>query len=283
MPLLALLIFAWPGSASAVEIDREKFSFLGWNKACSAAFAHYGYPALGEELAEEPVKTRVGTLTIPPGSEEASASWTLARDGRLTWDPRAAAKAEKDLKAAGYGLKGREERVRPDPIAGGRDLETTLRSTATFATRATAGWPGEGFRLGTVHYSPLATCALLVYTKRAGEKDFYHPVLIRVGNPKVRAERARAHVTNALLLLAQGTDAQSALEEATIAVDLDPDGAAGHYHRAALLSLMGEVEKAVSELEAAVKLEPDYAARAREDQDFESLRWHPRYKALTGR
>ena len=47
------------------------------------------------------------------------------------------------------------------------------------------------------------------------------------------------------------------------------------------MALSGEGQTAFEELEAALKLRPDYRKKARKDKDLETLRSHPRFKEIT--
>lgn len=276
--LLLLLGFS---PASAQSIAREKLDFLGWNKACSVAIAHYSYPKRGEGIADDPIMTRIGTLTIAPGREAAKTRWSAAWEGQLTFRRADASRIMDNFKRGGYALPGFEETVRPEPVAPGWDLERVLLSTETFKTKAPSGFPGPDWRLASVRYAPLDSCALLVFAKAGPAGDLYTPLLIRVGDPGARAERAAGHVTNALALFQNG-DSTGGLAEAGIAVQANPDSAPGHYHRAALLALTGSNDEALPELEAAIRLEPKYKRQAKNDKDFDSLTSLPRFQELTG-
>lgn len=282
MVLAWLLLLSGLSPASAQAVEREKLDFLGWNKACSVAIAHYGYPKRGDGIEDDPVMTRIGTLTIAPGREAAKARWSAAWEGQFTWRGADAARLREDLKRAGYASPGVAETVLPGPVPPDWDLERVLLSTQTFRTKAPSGFPGPGWRLASVRYSPLGSCALLVYAKEGASRDFFTPLLIRVGNPAARLERAAGHVTNAVLLFQNG-DAAGGLAETATAVQMNPDSAPAHYHRAAMLALTGSNEEALPELAAAVRLEPKYRQKARTDKDFESLTSMPRFKELTRR
>lgn len=262
-------------------VDQEKFFLIGWNRACSVALSRYGYPVLGEAIAEDPIMTRIGTLTIAPGSEAQRASWTLSLNGPRSWDPAAASKARSDLKRAGYVLPGLKETMRPDPIAPGRGLEGILRSTEAFKAAPPSGWPKGDWAPSQIYYSSLDACGLLVYKNTASDRDFFRFLLVRIHHPSARPKRAAAHVTNGLLLLQQG-DADGALAETAIAAEMAPENASARYHHGAMLCLKGFTKEALDELEAAVRLDRRYAAKAREDRDWEALSSYQRFQELAG-
>jgi len=276
---LALVLNLAAGRTFGHDVDRETFTIIGWNEACSVAIAHYGFPALGQGIYEEPVRTRIGTLTIRPGADTAQTAWEADWDGAGTWNTSKAKASISNLGAAGYDQAGFMETVRPDRIGAQPGLEETIRSTATFALRSTAGWPGPGWRWRQVFYSPLGDCGLFVFAKTGVSRPFYRALLLRIYNASARTLRSRAHVTNALLLLGEG-DMAGALEEASIAARMTPQLALARYHYAALLCLSGRLTEAETELAAAVQLDPQHKKQAREDRDFESLHVSPRFQSI---
>lgn len=268
-----MLLLAAPAAAQSVE--REDFAVVGWRPDCSVAINHLGFPYRGEAIYDEPVFTRIGTVTIPPGAERPRASWTVEWDGANTWKPEEARKALRQLVAAGFDKRGYEERIGEAVIEERPDLSELLRSTASLRAKAGAAWPAPPWKLTRIVYSPLTTCALVVYEH---DRRFSY-ALARVHNTKVRPERARAHLTTGLLLFAKG-DLEGALAETAAAAALYPDGAANRYHHAAMLSLSGELERAVEELREAVGLNPEYRAKAATDRDFENLQDLPAFRSL---
>lgn len=268
--------------AAAPELDHETFFLLGWNKGCSVAIAHYAYPKVGDAIADEPVMTRIGTWTIEPGKETAVAHWEFEADGRRSFDPDAARKAKAELAKKGYTMSGYKEIVRADPVVEKRDLPRLILSTDTFRSRSTATYPEAGWRLSSVYYNTVATCGLLVYRELGQRKDFYKEVLVRIETPRIRQDRAIAHMTNGLLLLEQG-DRAGAVAETAIAARMAPDFAEARYKHAALLNLDGQTDSAVDELAAALQIDPSLREKAGKDPDFESLRGFPRFDQLMGR
>lgn len=278
---ILLLLWLLAAPAAAQEADRESLRILGWSRRdCAVAIAHHAFPKLGDAIADHPIMTRIGALSIPSDAEEAQASWKEEARGKQSWDAYAAQRALEDLKKAGYVLRGASETLRWEPVAPERDIPRLLLTTDTFRTAA-SDWPPPDFRFAAVHYSPLnSPCALLVYRRVETPKDFFQYRLIRVRNPTIRLDRALAHVTNGRLLLEKG-DAAGGLAETAIAAAMAPEYALARYHHGGMLALHGKTGPALGELAAAVRLDPDYARKAREDLDWESLLWHPRFKELT--
>jgi len=280
--LLLALLAALPAAAQTVggiNLEREEWRVIGWNDACSVAFVHLSYPRLGEAIHAEPVSSRVGFFSIPPGEEKASLRWTLTAEGPLSWNARAFAKAEKALQKIGYTRPGFLEPILDVPTGLQPGLSETLRSTSTLASRVRDGWPGPEWRWAAASYNPLATCALLVFEK-PDQKFFYRFQMVRVYDPRARIERARAHTTNSRLLFDAG-DQDSAAAEAKTGALLAPELAVTRYHYAAMSALMGQANKALAELAEAVRIDPKYKTRARENRDFEDIAQRDDFKALT--
>lgn len=281
MKFYFLPIIIWAAAPLlAQNVDHETLSVVGWNSACSIALVHSAFPVLGTDVADDPISARVAKLTIAPGEIIAKMESLLWLDGSFSWKPAEVKAAVETLKKDGFGPAGYQETVRPDPIGPQPGLEELLLSTRAFSASAPAGWPPKEFRLSQVHYSPLTTCALLVYRRLDAPKDFFAYVLTRVGDPKVRTVRSRAHVANGLLLLKTG-DIEGALAETEIAAALAPAHALARYHHAALLSLTGSLEEALRELGEAISRDKKYREQARQDKDFDSLWKDKRFKTLT--
>ena len=202
--LLLMLLFA-ASPTSGQEIEREELAVIGWNEACSGALTHFAYPRLGDAAQAEPVRTRIGTITIPPGEQVSRLDWALGWDGPDTWDAAAAKKAIAALIAAGYAQRGFVETVRPGSDA-------VLLSSAAFALRPAAPWPPSSWRLARVHYAPLDGCALFVFARAGSEKPVYRTLLGRLYDPGARPARAKVHAEAARRLLAAG-ELDAALEE----------------------------------------------------------------------
>ncbi len=274
-----LLLAAGPAAGQAIE--RETFSAVGWNDACSVAVTHYGYPPLGEGARDEPVLTEIGTLTIPPGAQSARIQWDVNWTGIGTWQPGQAARALSDLAAAGYSQAGFAEIVRPQRISSQPGPAQVLLSTAAFSMRSTAGWPSRGWNWDQVVYAPLGNCALFVFRADRQDAAFYSFLLLRVYDPSARGRRAQAHLDSAGLAYDAG-DLPGALEESAIAAQMVPDLAQARYRHAAMLSLSGRSDESLAELDAALRLDPKLKAKAPHDPDFESLRAFSHFQRLTG-
>lgn len=276
----ALLWLATSCSArklTLVPIEHETLSVLGWNRACSVAVDLRGYPFLGDASVQEPVMERVGSITIAPGSEAATAQWLMSGDGVYSWNPASVREAHAVLKQKGYTRTGYSETLRPDPVVDDAELREILLTTAAFRSRAKDLMPAP-WRLAEVHYSPVVdTCALLVY-----DKDKIIALrLVRIENPAVRRDRARAHMLNGMRLLDAG-DRLGALAETGIAASTAPDYPSALFHHAEQLCVNGQNDAALDKLAAAIKLDPSYKDKALRSRDFRDIEWMPRFKALTG-
>jgi tetratricopeptide (TPR) repeat protein len=275
-----LLLLCAPSARAQLDYARETFELIGWREGCSAAVALYGYPALGQGMTEDPVMTKLGTLTIAPGKAKQDMQWVIALHGPFSWREKEVERAIARLRAQGYAQAGLSEPVGANQVSRVRDLPRLLSSTDTLKPEPGGPWPGRGWRWTEIRYNPLATCALLMYERRESGVLLHSFMLARLGNPAARADRAGAHVTNGLLIFELG-DLSGAVSELEIASKLSPDNAAARYHHAALLALTGSDDQALDELEAAVGLNPEFKAKARKDQDFETLRGAQRFRDLT--
>jgi tetratricopeptide (TPR) repeat protein len=276
--LLAHLVL--PAAAQdddGVTIDHETWGVIGWNDACGVAFSHYYYPKLGEAIAGDPISTHVGTAEIPAGSQKYTARWTFEAEGRLSWDENGVAKAEKDLKKAGFNRPGFRELIQDGPIGDQPGLADTILSTSTLAARVTKEWPGPEWRWAGGDFSPLGTCALLAYERRDNPKH-YRLLLVRVYNSRARIDRAYAHASNARLLFDAG-NLTNAAPEAETAARMAPEMPIARYEHAAMLALTGNPNEAVAELAEAVKLDPKYGEKAKTDLDFADLKDRDDFRA----
>ena len=66
-------------------------------------------------------------------------------------------------------------------------------------------------------------------------------------------------------------DYQAALEPLRAAIRIDPQFSDAFYNLAVAYARLGEKENDLQHLQRAVQLQPDLAAEARTDDDFESL------------
>lgn len=264
-----------------IPIDRETLTVIGWDRNCAVALSHIRYPVLGAAIADEPVRVELGVVRIAPGQEHATARWRVDWEGKRTWKARVYAAARADLLAEGFEEAGWPETVRPS-VVDARDLPRLLTTTDTFRTRGEDFPDPRRWRLTEIRYSPLnAVCGLLIFEdqKAPAGKKFYDYRLVRINNPSIRTDRALAHDTNAMLLLANG-DRDGALAEAEIAAKLAPEYATARYLHARMLALNGKGDQAIDELEAAAKIDPLLKTKARHEADFEDLHWMPRYQDL---
>ncbi|MCX5796906.1 MAG: hypothetical protein NTY77_15530 [Elusimicrobia bacterium] len=284
----ALLAAAWllaagsaAGSASGPKALGEDLAVLGWNNACSVAIRHIGYGTTGADLLEEPLRTRIGTLTIPPGEDASHGAWAADWTGSHTWNKVAAKKALQELTDAGYKRPGFQEDIRIPLEGPPHPFEEVILSTAAFGLRAQLKRPGGDWRWEQVRYSALGDCGLFIFTRRPAGRPFYRYSLLRFYNPSARIQRAQAHMTNSRLLF-EASDLEGALAETATAAHLQPDLAANRYRHAALLCLSGQLNESVAELDAAVRRDPKLAARARSDPDFSEVYEFPRFRDLVG-
>lgn len=280
MRALLLLLLCVPAAAQELVVEREELALLGWNDACSVALKHHVYPARGAAIHGEPVGTRVGVLTIAPGEQKQESKWFYEAAGPNTFDPRRIARVERELKKLGYRRKGYAETVRPDPSRDQPGLAETILTTTTLSLRPGLPWPGAGWRWSGADYSPLGTCALLVF-----DSDEAPPrkgwLLARTYNPRARLERSRAHAANARLLFAAG-ELEDAVAEAGTAASLAPESALSRYVHATLLAMSGRDDEAIAELKASIQLDARKRKDARDDRDFETLRQRRDFRDLIG-
>jgi tetratricopeptide (TPR) repeat protein len=266
-PLLILVLLC--ASARAIDIEREEYKIIGWNDACSVAVERYAYPVLGQALYGEPITSRVGTLAIVTAKPTVETRWVFEADGAHTADPRLIVGIRKNLRKAGYDRPGFNEMIRDARTIPGPSTSEIILSTASLEARPDF-WPDTRvWRWGRTHYNPLSTCALLIY-EQIGERDRYKFLLTRIYNASARTDRGRAHTTNGRLLFNDG-DLADALAETEIGARMAPEIGATRYHYAAMLALSGRLDKSVSELLAAIKLDETYRKNASTDSDFDSL------------
>lgn len=279
-PLLLLLALSVPLAAQGVGVEREELKVIGWNDACSVSLSHLVFPRLGEGIRGEPVSTKVGALTIAPGEEKAATKWFYEAEGTNTWNASAIAKVSRALRKLGYTRKGYPETVRALVSGAQPGLAETLLSTGTLALRPGIAWPGREWRWGGANYSPLGTCALLVFESVAAPPR-YEWRLARVYNPRARLERSYAHATNSRLLFSDG-ELEAARLEAETAAGLAPESAVARYVYAAMLAMSGQPNESMVQLRAAIAIDPKRAKEAKEDHDFENLRPRRDFRDLVG-
>jgi hypothetical protein len=272
--LLGALWLLVAGPAAGQTVERETFSVLGWNDACSVAVEHFGYAAIGEAVQDEPVRTRIGAIAIAPGEDTPRTVWAADWDGAGTWQKSEAKKALQGFAAAGYTRPGLPEDIHI-PRAGAE----AILSTAAFSLRTQFPWPGDGWSWDQVIYSPVGDCGLFTFSRRENGHPFYRYSLLRFYNPSVRLQRGQAHLADSNLLFEAG-DIEAALAEAATAALLQPGLAPTRYRHAALLCLTGRLNESVSELSAAVRLDAKLAQKAQSDPDFSEVYEFPRFRGL---
>jgi len=76
-------------------------------------------------------------------------------------------------------------------------------------------------------------------------------------------------------------DPAAAAEAAARALAIEPDYCPARYNLACALARLGRLDEALDALAAAVALDADLAALARDDGDLAALRANPRFAALT--
>ena len=279
-PLLLLAALSIPLAAQGIGVEREELKVLGWNDACSVSLSHLVFPRLGEGIRGEPISARIGTLTIPPGEERSTTRWFYEAEGTNTWNASAIAKVSRALRKLGYARKGFPETVRALVSEAQPGLAETLLSTATLAMRPGIAWPDAQWRWGGANYSPLGTCALLIFESVAAPPRFDWR-LTRVYNPRARLERSYAHATNSRLLFSDG-ELEAAKLEAETAAGLAPESAVARYVYAAMLSMSGQPNESMVQLRAAIAIDPKRAKEAKEDRDFDNLRPRRDFRDLVG-
>ncbi|MBI5882049.1 MAG: hypothetical protein HZB91_02975 [Elusimicrobia bacterium] len=265
---------------SRAQVDRETVHVLGWSKACSVAVEYFGFPGVGAGLFNEPISMQIGSIALQDPALKASEDWIINAEGKAVWDPDKAAKAVSKLKKTGFVLAGSSETVPAEPT-GWPEIDAVLLTTRSLGAYSPSGWPAKDFRLHQIHYSPMGTCALLLYRWTGSkERDFFQFLLVRTRNPRAKIERAMAHLDLAIRLFDRG-DLAGALDESGFAARAAPNDAEARYRHAAYLALSGYYEDAFDELSLSLRYEKKNKERARKDPDFEGLAKDKRFKTLT--
>lgn len=279
--LLLLLLAATARGAMSPEEQRLKYGYeevvvLGWNEGCSVAIRHFRYPAVVEGSQADPASGRMGTVTLEPDQSRAAVKWALQVKEGSPYTSHYAAATQTSLQRVGYTRPGYVERVRPEPVVPGKGFER-LKSTGSLEVGYALPWASAPYAMSRIHYSPLGTCAFVVFERPGVPPNLFKYQLARVP-VEVRRKRAEAHVAHALALYHRQSDLYGALEEAEIAATMDPRLAQARYHYAALLATHGRNEEALKELREAVLLDDRYVKAATEAVEFEELRKQPRFK-----
>ncbi|HBL18990.1 MAG TPA: hypothetical protein DD417_20080 [Elusimicrobia bacterium] len=119
-----------------------------------------------------------------------------------------------------------------------------------------------------------------MFRNRSKPRDSHFLRLVRIENPDVRRERARAHTTNGLLLYQDASDLEGAERELYIATGLDPESGVAQFHHARFLVLQGRIEEGLAALKIAVKRESDFAQKASAAPEFSDLRRDQRFRKI---
>lgn len=255
----------------------EEAQVIGWNDACSVAIRHFRYPPSVEGAQVEPNWGRLGTVSLAPDRSRPTTRWALQIKEGLPFSKGYELAAGEQLSRGGYKKPGFVERVRLDPVAEGRDLESVIKTTASLRVGYSVGYASAPYALTRIHYSPLGNCAFLVFQKPGYPPQVYKYQLVRVPI-EARRRRAEAHLTNALLLYKKASDTYGALEEAEISSGMDPRLSEARYHHAVMLAVHGRFDDSLKELHEAVVLDGRWAKAAREAIEFEDLWKQARFK-----
>ncbi len=226
----------------------------------------------------DPIVTLIGSLSLAPGESQPEIHWLMTRDGLYTYEEADAKNARAYLAKHDYNRPGTVEKLLS--LEERQPLEDVLLSTASLSAAAATGWPPPTFKLSEIHYSPLATCALLVYRFKESPRPYFQYILTRIKDPSIRKVRAQAHAANSVLLFERG-DSPAALMEAKTAAELAPEFPPARYRHAAMLSLSGSLEESMEELAQALRRDKSLKAKARKNPDFENLKDNPRFQELT--
>lgn len=259
----------------------DEFEFLGWSDACAAGVRYLSFPPTGTGLQGQPDTWAIGTLSLPPDGDALDQDWSFSGSSQKAWDPKPSERAVAELLRAGYSDAGLVETLRDAPVAGQPGLAELILTTAAFATARKVDWPPARYRLTEIRYHRLASCAFLIFRDHGSPRDSYRHRLVRLLDPGARRARARAHVSNGLLLY-RAADHYGAEEELAIAARMAPDLGSALYEHAVILATHGRFEESFDRLEAAIARDKKYAALAREAVEFESVRGTERFKRLVG-
>jgi len=288
--LLAFLLIAPPAYAAKRtdlygRVDTSKSGtddliFLGWNDACSVAVQYYRYPPLGDSMTGDPSKWKIGTISVEPDADKEDHDWIFTHSKSSYWDRHRAEGAAESLLKDGYDIEGFVERVRNAPVAEHPGLFNILHTTIAFKTGDRVTWPEERFKIKTVRYSPYGHCAFITYRDEKNLNASYDFRLVRILEPGVRRQRARAHTTNGILLYKENTDLYAAEEELNVAAEMDPKYPLALYYHGAFLITQGLFEKGLKRFEAAVKISPRFIKKAKAAKEFETVLKHPEFKRI---
>jgi len=275
--LLAVGALAQEPSSGRARFGYEEVALVGWNDGCSIAIRHFRYPPSVEGAQVEPNWGRLGTVSLEPDSIRPTTRWAFQVKEGYPFSKGYVLAGVEQLSRGGYKRTGFVERVRPEPVAEGRDLESIIKTTTSLEVGYTVPYASAPYALSAVHYSPLGTCAFLLFQKPGYPPNLYKYQLVRVP-VEVRRRRAQAHLTNALLLYKKASDTYGALDEAEISAAMDPRLSEARYRYALLLSVHGRFDESLKELHEAVLLDGKWAKEAKIAVEFEDLWKQARFK-----
>lgn len=273
--LLCALALTPGGAAWAVNLRNLEFTFIGWSSdLCSCAIETSRFSPSDVDR-RKPSAGSVGTLTLAVGSTQTQEQWRYKSGLFSSYEASKANEATLALLSAGYSDPGTVEYIRDETLAGHGGLQPILMTAAGFAP-SKIDWPEAPYRLAQVHYAPFSTCGLLIFESREPEG-----LVFRMASfpDTTRRTRARAHVTNGLLLIKSGR-IEGGVAELQIAAEMDPTYATARYHYASYLATLGKYDQALNELKAAITYDRKYAGMAVKAPEFQALRKDPKFRKM---
>jgi hypothetical protein len=193
--------------------------------------------------------------------------------GSLTWRP---VRLTLDVRAFGCnaytaGEAGQDvvERHTEDPAMAHQELYFVATGRATFTID------------GEAHDAPAGTYVFVPdpASERAAVAAEPNTTVLSFGGPPTFEPSAWEWAFRAGPLIR--TDPQRAREFLDDGLRKHPESASLHYNLACLEAVGGNPERALASLRAAVDRRPEVAEWARKDEDLESLREDPEFRALT--
>ena len=266
---------------TATRSGYEEYAVVGWGEGCSVGLKYLRFSPEGVGLRGIPDTFRAGTISLAPDAGAQVERWMMDSAAGRGWDAGDMDATIARLKDEGrHDRKGTVERLRDGKIGDQPGLAKLIVSTDIFQSDPPLGDFPDKYRFKTVYYSPLVSCALFDFVDSASPRDGHRLRLVRLPEPGARRARARAHVTNALLLYRNEGDLTAAEGELAIASAMDPQYALGRYNHALLLALVGRFNEALDSLKVAVNRDGAYAVQARKAPELEALKDDPRLEKL---
>jgi len=134
-------------------------------------------------------------------------------------------------------------------------------------------------------YQSLAAAALMF--NMSGDNERAHDRMLQTIERAKRAMELNPNDSRAMILaatcFAKLGQVDEALEMTSMAQDINPDSASVMYNSACVHAIMGETDKALDCLEKAVDMGTRNKRYFENDSDLDSIRAHPRFKALLER